>query len=68
MSISAGVIAAPIRRDNSSGEIEVDEYMPRPFLKQDAILGHVASRGDRYPRTINKSPVARAVNGFRTAA
>jgi hypothetical protein len=29
---------------------------------QDAILGHVASRGDRFPRTSNKLLAVRAVN------
>jgi hypothetical protein len=29
--------------------------MLRPFVKQDAILGHVASRGDRNPRALNKA-------------
>jgi hypothetical protein len=42
--------------------------MQRPLQNSDAILGHVASRGDRYPRTLNKLPVAWAVNGSRTAA
>jgi hypothetical protein len=30
--------------------------------EQDAILGHVASRGDRFPRGANKNPVAGYVN------
>src|SRR5579871_272264 len=30
--------------------------MRAPFVKQDAILGHVASRGDRCPRATNKTP------------
>jgi hypothetical protein len=29
---------------------------------QDAILGHVASRGDRFPRAATKNPAARRVN------
>src|SRR5215472_5680616 len=37
--------------------------MLRPFVNQDAILGHVASRGDRSPRDPNKPPDAAAVNG-----
>jgi hypothetical protein len=36
--------------------------MLRPCVKQDAILGHVASRGDRYPRGSNKLLVVCAVN------
>jgi hypothetical protein len=36
--------------------------MLRPFVKQDAILGHVASRGDRNPRSFNKAPAAFIVN------
>jgi hypothetical protein len=49
-SISVGALAVPISRDNLSDEIEVYEDMLRPFVNQDAILGHVASRGDRNPR------------------
>jgi hypothetical protein len=30
--------------------------------KQDAILGHVASRGDRNPRSFNKAPAVFIVN------
>jgi hypothetical protein len=33
--------------------------------EQDAILGHVASRGDRYPRTPNKTPGGGGVNPLR---
>jgi hypothetical protein len=31
---------------------------------QDAILGHVASRGDRFPRAANKTLAGRPVNGY----
>jgi len=44
-----GAWVVPISRDSLSEEIEVYEDMLRPFEKQDAILGHVASRGDRKP-------------------
>jgi hypothetical protein len=33
--------------------------------EQDAILGHVASRGDRFPRAVNKSLAADHVNWQR---
>jgi hypothetical protein len=33
--------------------------------EQDAILGHVASRGDRFPRVANKNPPAVYVNPAR---
>jgi hypothetical protein len=32
---------------------------------QDAILGHVASRGDRFPRPVNRTLAGRSVNGQR---
>src|SRR5450756_1055670 len=38
--------------------------MLRPCLKKDAILGHVASRGDRNPRAPNKDLGAGHVNGL----
>src|SRR5450631_3156011 len=61
-STTVGAPAVPISRDNFSDEIEVYEDMLRPCENQDAILGHVASRGDRNPRAPNKTPAGGGVN------
>jgi hypothetical protein len=41
--------------------------MLRPFVKQDAILGHVASRGDRLPRASSKDLWPHRVNRIGVA-
>src|SRR6266404_8375167 len=47
-SIRAGIFAVPISRANLSGDIVVGDDMNAPSQKKrDAILGHVASWGDR---------------------
>src|SRR6266436_9550051 len=47
-SIRAGIFAVPINRTNLSGDIVVGDDMDAPSQKKrDAILGHVASWGDR---------------------
>src|SRR5438874_6731965 len=47
-SIRTGVFAVPIKRASLSGDISVNDDMMRPRRKKrDAILGHVASWGDR---------------------
>src|SRR5262249_59338480 len=63
---SVGALAVPISRDSLSGEIEVyEEDMLRPFVNQDAILGHVASRGDRHPRGAELTPCrSRCQSGY----
>src|SRR5258707_13175644 len=47
-SIRAGIFAVPISRANLSEDIDVKDDMNAPSQKKrDAILGHVASWGDR---------------------
>jgi hypothetical protein len=64
---SVGTFDAPTRRDNLSDKIEMYEIdMLRPFENRDAILGHVASRGDRNPRAAIKSSAAVTVNAVES--
>src|SRR4051812_44542459 len=46
-SINAGHFGVPIRRASLSLVIRLNDDMMRPFNKEDAILRHVASWGDR---------------------
>src|SRR5712671_932136 len=63
-SIRTGVFAVPIKRASLSDEIEVGDDMVAPSQeKRDAILGHVASWGDRKtPITPITAKPARPVN------
>ena len=54
----------PVRCTCLSGKIEIYRGMLRPWLeKPDAMLGHAAWRGDRYPHAQNTSS-ALGVNDF----
>jgi hypothetical protein len=55
----------PISRASFSGVMEVVADMGRPFHRQDAILQHVASWGDRIPHALIKNVAWRRVNGAR---
>src|SRR5215211_1099029 len=66
-SISVGAFAVPISRDSFSADIVVGEDMDAPsFRVRDAILGHVASWGDRKtPKAVLQPKSADAVNAVR---
>jgi hypothetical protein len=64
--MSEGAFAESIRRDDLSVGIEVHQDMRRPLSNQDAILWHVASRGDRFPvRQIETPPPAVSILASR---